>query len=105
MKIAIHNYLQPYLVCQQAKPDMSKSPGLLQPLPIPDESWQIITMDFIKGLPLPSTTNCILVIVDKFTKFAHFLPIKHPYTDASIAKIFLDQVYKLHGMPQSIVSD
>jgi hypothetical protein len=45
------------------------------------------------------------VVVDKFTKFAHFLPLKHPYTAASVAKIFLDQVYKLNGMPQSIISD
>jgi hypothetical protein len=81
------------------------SPGLLQPLPIPDESWQIVTMDFIDGLPLSSSANCILVVVDKFTKFAHFLPIRHPYTAASVAKVFLEQVYKLHGMPQSIVSD
>jgi hypothetical protein len=62
-------------------------------------------MDFIDGLPLSSSANCILVVVDKFTKFAHFLPIRHPYTAASVAKVFLEQVYKLHGMPQSIVSD
>jgi hypothetical protein len=105
MKTTTHTYVQSCIVCQQAKPDMSKSPRLLQPLPIPDESWQIVTMDFIDDLPQSGSANCIVVVVDKFTKFAHFLLIRHPYTAASVAKVFLDQVYKLHAMPQSIISD
>jgi hypothetical protein len=105
MKPLVHNYVQACIVCQQAKLDRFKSSGLLQPLPIPDESWQIVTMGFIEGLPQSGAVNCILVIFDKFTKFAHFLPIKRPYTTAFVAKIFLDQVYKLHGILQSIVSD
>jgi transposase InsO family protein len=88
-----------------AKPERVRSPGLLQPLHVPDEAWQIITMDFIKGLPQSGNANYIMVIMDKFTKFAHFLALKHPYTTASVAKMFLDNVYKIHGMPASIVSD
>jgi hypothetical protein len=103
MKTAVHNYVQSCIVCQQAKLDRSKSPGLLQPLLILDESWQIISMDFIDGLPQSGSANCVLV--DKFTKFAHFLPLRHPYIATSVAKVFLDQVYKLHGLPQSIVSN
>jgi hypothetical protein len=105
MKAAAHVFVQSCIVCQMAKPDKSKYPSLLQPLPIPNETWQIITMDFIEGLPLSRTTSCILVIVDKFTKFAHFLPLKHPYSAASVARVFLDNVYKLHGLSVSIVSD
>jgi hypothetical protein len=93
------------MTCQRAKPDRTKSPGLLQPLPIPSEVWQIISIDFIDGMPVSGTTICILVVVDKFTMFAHFLPLKHSYTALSIAKVFLNQVYKLHGLPESIISD
>jgi hypothetical protein len=86
-----------------AKLDRVKSPGLLQPLPIPDEAWQISIIDFIEGLPQSGNANCIMVIVHKFTKFAHFIALKHPYTAASVAKMFLDNVYKIHCMPASIV--
>jgi transposase InsO family protein len=62
-------------------------------------------MDFIEGLPTYGSVNCILVVVDKFTNFVHFLPLKHPFTAASVAKVFLDQMYRLHGLSVSIVSD
>ena len=62
-------------------------------------------MDFVEGLPLLGGYNCILVVVDTFSKYAHFLRLKHPFTTASVAKLFLSQVYKLHGLPTAIVSD
>jgi transposase InsO family protein len=62
-------------------------------------------MDFIEALPRSQLYTCILVIVDLFTKYANFLPLKHPYTTLSVARLFHDQVYKHHGLPQSIVSD
>jgi hypothetical protein len=79
--------------------------GLLQPLPIPAGVWQDLTMDFIKGLPKSEGCSVILVVVDRLTKCAHFLPIKHPYTTAAIAQIFLDNMVKLHGLPASIVTE
>ena len=82
-----------------------KYPGLLQPLVVPSSSWQMISMDFAEGLPKSGGKNCILVIVDKFPKFAHFLPLSHPFTASQVAKLFMQQVYRLHGMPSSIVSD
>jgi hypothetical protein len=51
MKAVVHDYVQSCMIYQQAKPERVKSPNMLQPLPIPTESWQIITMDFIEGLP------------------------------------------------------
>ena len=56
-------------------------------------------MDFIEGLPQSGSYNAILVVVDKFSKFAHFISLRHPFTTASVAKIFMDQVYRLHGLP------
>ena len=105
MKSGIKAFVASCSTCQQAKPDRSKYPSLLQPLPVPSSAWQIISMDFIEGLPKSKGKNCILVVVDKFTKYSHFLALSHPFTAADIAKVFFDNIYKLHGLPDSIVSD
>ena len=105
MKKFVHQYVQACLTCQQAKPDRTKLPGLLQPLPVPSTAWQVISMDFVEGLPKSGGYDCILVVVDLFSKYAHFLPLKHPFTAISVAKLFHHQVYRLHGLPASIVSD
>lgn len=93
------------VVCQQAKTERVTSPGLLSPLPIPEGSWQTITMDFIERLPKSKYFNCILVVVDKFTKYAHFLPLPHPFTAMEVATLFMNNIFKLHGLPQAIVSN
>jgi hypothetical protein len=105
MKFAVKQFVQTCTVCQQSKPDRTKLPGLLQPLPIPDSAWQVISMDFVEGLPLSKSFNCILVVVDLFTKYGHFVPLRHPFTAAMVAQIFMDTIYRLHGLPLSIVSD
>ncbi|CAO2151592.1 unnamed protein product [Urochloa humidicola] len=105
MKSSVLQFVQSCLICQQAKPDRSKLPGKLQPLPVPDSAWQIISMDFVEGLPTSGHANCILVVIDSFTKYGHFVPLHHPYTAASVAKLFMSNVYKYHGMPISIISD
>jgi hypothetical protein len=105
LKSDVQNYVQHYQVCIQAKYDRSAYPGKLQLLPVPSEAWKIITMDFIKGLPKSAGAACILVVADKFTCYCHFIAISHPYTTHSVALAFLNSLYKLHGLPASIVSD
>jgi len=105
MKSVVHSFVQSYTICLQAKPDRAHYPGLLVPLLIPSESWKVISMDFIEGLPLSGHANCILVVVEKFSKFAHFLPLLRPFTTTSVAKVFLDNIYRLHGVPCHIISD
>lgn len=60
---------------------------------------------FIEGLPRSGSANCILVVVNRFSKFAHFVPLLHPFTAPQVAQLFLDNIYRLHGMPTHIVSD
>jgi hypothetical protein len=59
------------------KPDLVPYPGLLQPLPIPTEVWCSVGIDFITGLPKSEGFEVIMVIVDRLTKFAYFIPLKH----------------------------
>ena len=92
-------------MCAQAKPDHVGYPGLLQPLQVPRQSWEVVSLDFVEGLPLSGTFSVILVVMDKFPKFAHFIPLKHPYSAASVARVFLDNIYKLHGLLVAIISD
>lgn len=62
-------------------------------------------MDFIKELPKAHNKSLILTVVDRFSKYAHFIPLGHPYTASSVARAFFTDIVRLHGFPESIVSD
>ena len=64
-----------------------------------------ISVDFIKGLPKSFGKDVIFVIVDRFSKAAHLSALAHPYSVVDVAQVYLDNVFKLYGWPQSIVSD
>ena len=92
-------------VCQRNKTEHLRPGGLLQPLPVPSTVWADIAMDFVEGVPRVSGKSVILTVVDQFSKYAHFMPLAHPYTATLVARVFFDEVVRLHGMPASIVSD
>jgi len=79
--------------------------GMLQLLSIPQASFIDISMDFIERLPKFDGNEVILVVVDRFNKYTHFMALMHPYTATIMAKTFMGYVYKLHGLPVIIVSD
>ncbi|TQD92478.1 hypothetical protein C1H46_022039 [Malus baccata] len=105
MKRNIKEWVAECRTCQQNKYETISPPGLLQPLPLPQQIWTDISMDFICGLPNCKGKSVILVVVDKLSKYAHFIALGHPYTAAIVAQEFVDNVFKLHGMPLTIVSD
>ncbi|GMI71757.1 hypothetical protein HRI_000845000 [Hibiscus trionum] len=105
MKQQVKTHVLSCDVCQRTKDEHILKPGLLQPLPIPSQAWETISMDFIEGLPTSKKFNSILVIIDKYTKYGHFLPLAHPFTATEAASIYLDNVFKLHGSPKVIISD
>lgn len=92
-------------VCQRNKTEALHPAGLLQPLEVPSQVWADISLDFIEGLPRVNGKSVILTVVDRFSKYAHFIPLSHPYTAATVTKAFFDAIVRLHGFPVSIVSD
>jgi len=97
MKQQVVSFIQQCPVCQLNKPEHCQYPGLLQPLPIPEFAWTHVSMDFVEGLPISDNKDVILVVVDRITKYAHFVPLKHPFTVKTVAKAFKDNIFKLHG--------
>lgn len=93
------------VVCQQHKTQHLHPADLLQPLPIPSMVWADISMDFIEGFPKVGGKSIVLIVVDRFSKYGHFIALGHPYSAASVSKAFFDKIVKLHGLPCSMVSD
>ena len=91
--------------CAVAK-QQRQNTGLYTPLPVPDCPWQDISVDFVLGLPRTSRKHdYVLMVVDRFSKMAHFIPFSQTLDASKVAKLFLDQVIKLHGLLKTIVSN
>ncbi|KDP33197.1 hypothetical protein JCGZ_12719 [Jatropha curcas] len=105
LKNKVRTFIRECDICQRHKAEHTLSASLLQPLPIPNRIWEEISMDFIDDLPNSKGKTTISVVVDRLSKYAHFIPMTHPYTAVIIAQIFFDNIFKLHGMPLTLVCD
>jgi ribonuclease HI len=106
MKKDIAEYVAQCHSCQLVKAEHQNPAGLLKPLEVPVWKWDQISMDFVVGLPkAPTRQDAIWVIVDRFTKSAHFLPIKITDSLEKLADLYVREIVRLHGVPIFIVSD
>lgn len=101
----VKDFIRSCKTCQQHKYSTHKPLGLLQPLPIPQQVWEDLSMDFVSNLLVSQGKTVVWVIVDRLTKYAHFVALPTHFSATNQASIFLSEIYKLHGMPRSIVSD
>jgi hypothetical protein len=105
MKDDVIDYIRTCTTCQMIKTKLVPSPRLLQPLPIPTETWCSVSIYFITGLPEHIGKEVVMVVVDRLTKYAHFIELGHPYTVFTFDQSFLYNIYIYHGLPTSIVND
>jgi len=94
-----------YNACQQNKNRTEQPASKLMPNSIPEKPWMHISADFITKLPLAQGYNSILVVVDRLTKMVHFISTTEKTLAEELARLFRDNVWKLHGLPKSIISD
>jgi hypothetical protein len=106
MKHETVRYVEECNMCQKVKADHIRPVHLLQPLNIPTRKWEDISMDFIMGLPLSARMfDSNRVIVDRFTKSAHFILVHTNYWAKKYAELYIARILCLHGVPKTIISD
>lgn len=106
MRKQIKEYNKNCDICQRHKVEHLTPAGrLLQTLQVPSQVWEDISMDFIDRFLPSKGKSTTIVVVDHLSKYAHFTAISHPYTAMGVVKVLFDQIFRLHGMPRSIVCD
>jgi hypothetical protein len=106
MKKEVDDFIAKCLDCQKIKAENRHPVGLLQPLPILEWKWEVVTMDFITKLPKKTKQHdSIMVVVEKLTKASKFILVKFTYKEINIVDIYMREITRRHGIPKTIVID
>ena len=106
MSVDVRNYVASCSSCQRNKAVRRLPAGLLHPLEVPEQRWDTVTMDFVVKLPMTARKHdAITVFVDKVSKQVHFAPSRTTDTATDVANCFFSNIFRLHGLPLTIVSD
>ncbi|CAJ0920656.1 unnamed protein product, partial [Ranitomeya imitator] len=101
----VKDYIQACVSCAQNRSPRQRPAGLLYPLPVADRPWEMVGMDFVVGLPKSRGCSIIWVVTDHFSKMVHLVPLPRLPSARALAVLFMKHVFRLHGMPDKIVSD
>jgi len=105
MRKDVDRYIANCHHCRRSKALRNAPSGFFKPLPVPETPWKHISMDFVSGLPWSDGSDCILVVVDRLTKMRHLIATTTAVDAEETAKLFIQHVFKLHGLPDTIVCD
>ncbi|KAL3692848.1 hypothetical protein R1sor_006499 [Riccia sorocarpa] len=105
MKEDVAKYVQTCVTCQKQTVEHKRTAGQIVPLLIPDGPWESISMDFCMDLPESGGFNALWVVVDRFSKQMHLIPCRKTLSSLEAAKLFIQDIFKYHGLPKEIVSD
>lgn len=101
----VREYVRGCDMCQRAKRERAAPAGLLESLPTPGRPWEVVSIDFMTDLPMSRAKTAVLVVVDLLTKMCHLVACSHAVSDEETAKLFLDHIFWLHGVPSRVISD
>ncbi|KAJ0430223.1 putative nucleotidyltransferase, Ribonuclease H [Helianthus annuus] len=105
MRQDVTNFIHSCHICQQTKTSSLSPAGLLQPLPIPELVFESIALDFITCLPPSHGKTVIMVVVDRLSKYGHFIALPSSFSSSTVAEAFVNEIVRLHGIPTDIVTD
>lgn len=105
MRKLVSKYVKECLVCQKRKHSSLMPRGLLQLLLILNRIWEDISLDYMEGLPRSKGVDVVLVVVDRLSKYTHFIGLSHPFTAPVVVLLFIKEIVRLHKFSCTIVSD
>ena len=105
MRKDLGRYVRNCHPCRRSKASRKSPFGILKPNSVPDAPWQDLSMDFVIGLPKSKGYDAIWVVVDRLMKLCHMVPCKSTCSSKDLADLSLHNIWKLHGLPSTVISD